>query len=103
MACIWSGIFLAQALMYWGTLFSISWRPGVIFSLGVLLMIAGVGFRWYAIQVLGGYFTFPIATHHEQIVVQKSPYRFIPHPSYTGTLITMFCLCLAYTNLLSLV
>ncbi len=103
MACIWSGIFLAQALMYWGTQFSISWRPEIIFSLGVLLMILGVAFRWYAIQVLGKYFTFQIATHHEQIVVQKGPYRFIRHPSYTGTLITMFGLGLAYTNWLSLV
>src|SRR5258706_1372467 len=76
MACIWSGIFLAQALMYWGTLFSISWRPEIIFLLCVLFMIAGVAFCLYAIQVFGEDFTLQISTHHEQIVVPKGSYRF---------------------------
>jgi protein-S-isoprenylcysteine O-methyltransferase Ste14 len=83
--------------------FSISWRPEFVFTLGILLMVLGVVFRWYAIQILGKYFTFQISTQREQIVVQKGPYRFIRHPSYTGTLITMFGLGLAFTNWSSLV
>lgn len=102
-ASIWVGVFLAQNFMYREPQFSISWQPELVFALGILLMILGVAFRWYAIQILGKFFTVQIATHPEQVVVEKGPYRFIRHPSYTGSLITMFGVGLACTNWLSLV
>src|SRR5258708_5447235 len=54
-----------------------------IFFLGIGLMVAGAAFRWYSASLLGKYFTFDVATHSGQTVVERGPYRYIRHPSYT--------------------
>ena len=100
--CILIGIFMAYALAGVEILFSIFWQPTIVFALGILLMVVGVTFRWYAIRVLGKYFTLRLAIQPGQTVVEDGPYRWIRHPSYTGSLITMFGLGLAFTNWLSL-
>jgi len=101
-ACIWFGVFLAYRFASKATRFFISWHPVILFALGILIMVAGVIFRWYAIRALGKYFTLRIATQPGQTVVEHGPYRWIRHPSYTGALITMFGLGLVFTNWLSL-
>lgn len=73
-----------------------------VFWTGVFLMLAGVAFRWYAIVVLGRYFTRDVATREGQRVVEKGPYRWIRHPSYTGTLATTAGFGLALGNALAL-
>jgi len=97
------GVLLANWLARvetWGT---ISWHPVLIFGLGIMLMVGGVAFRWYAIRVLGKYFSVRLGVQPGQTVMRDGPYRWIRHPSYTGSLITMLGLGLAYTNWLSLV
>jgi len=84
----------------WGT---ISWHPVLIFGLGITLMVVGVAFRWYAIRVLGKYFSVRLAVQPGQTVMRDGPYRWIRHPSYTGSLITMLGLGIAFTNWLCLV
>ena len=66
-------------------------------------MLAGVAFRWYSIRILGKYFTRQVAIQPGQTVVENGPYRLIRHPSYSGALITIFGLGLAFTNWLSLI
>jgi isoprenylcysteine carboxyl methyltransferase (ICMT) family protein YpbQ len=66
-------------------------------------MILGVILRWYAIHTLGGYFTRYVAIHPDQQVVQVGAYRYIRHPAYSGTLLTMLGLGLVMTNWASLV
>jgi protein-S-isoprenylcysteine O-methyltransferase Ste14 len=69
----------------------------------VTLMLLGVALRWYAIRTLGGYFTRDVAVAPGQEIVQGGPYRFVRHPSYSGTLLTCFGVGLAMTNWGSLV
>ncbi len=69
---------------------------------GIALMVAGEGFRLYAIRSLGRYFTFVVALHPGQHLVESGPYRLIRHPSYTGSLVTVLGICLAMANWLSL-
>ncbi len=69
---------------------------------GIALMLGGEVFRLYAIRSLGRYFTFVVALHPGQRVVESGPYRLIRHPSYTGSLVTLFGMCLAMANWLSL-
>ena len=69
---------------------------------GIALMVGGEVFRLYAIRSLGRYFTFVVALHPGQRVVESGPYRLIRHPSYTGSLVTLFGMCLAMANWLSL-
>ena len=99
---IWLGIFLAYRLAYAVPQADMPWHPALLFALGILLMVIGVAFRWYAVAVLGKYFSFQLAIQPGQIVVEQGPYRWIRHPSYTGALITMFGLGVAFTNWLSL-
>ena len=84
----------------WGT---IAWHPILIFSLGITLMVIGVAFRWYSIHLLGKYFSVQLAVQPGQTVMKDGPYRWIRHPSYTGSLITMLGLGMAFTNWLCLV
>ncbi len=82
---------------------TIAWHQHMVFWIGIVLMLAGVVFRWYAIRVLGKYFTRDVATRAGQQVVESGPYRYIRHPSYSGALITVFGLGLALTNWLALI
>ncbi len=102
MACIWLGVFLCNIFGYVERGFAISWDRPLLFDLGVILMLAGVAFRWYSIRVLGKYFTNRVATQPGQSVVEDGPYHWIRHPSYSGALLTMFGAGLALTNWLSL-
>lgn len=60
-----------------------------VFGIGIALMLLGVGLRWYAIRVLGRYFTRDVAVRTGQTVVQTGPYQLIRHPSYSGGLLTL--------------
>lgn len=82
---------------------TIAWhQPGLFWS-GIALILAGVAFRWYAIRVLGRYFSRDVATREGQTVVDRGPYRLIRHPSYTGGLLSLLGVGLALTNWLSIV
>ena len=74
-----------------------------VFLLGIICMLAGVALRWFAIWKLGRYFTRDLAVSLDQQVVQSGPYRFIRHPAYSGTFLTMLGLGLAMTNWASLI
>ncbi|HEY0795788.1 MAG TPA: isoprenylcysteine carboxylmethyltransferase family protein [Acidisarcina sp.] len=62
-------------------------RVGWFFT-GVVLILAGVALRRYAMFTLGRSFTFDVAVREGQRVIEAGPYRYIRHPSYTGGLIS---------------
>ncbi len=57
---------------------------------GTLIICLGFGLRHWAISLLGRYFRTTVEIEEGQKVVQKGPYRFIRHPSYSG--IILFCI-----------
>jgi protein-S-isoprenylcysteine O-methyltransferase Ste14 len=73
------------------------------FGVGVLLMAVGIALRFYAVIVLGRFFTPVVMVGSDQQVVDRGPYRWIRHPSYTGLLVTISGALLASTNWLALV
>ena len=73
-----------------------------LFLLGLAFILLGVALRWYAIRMLGRYFTRDVAVSADQPVVQPGPYRLIRHPAYSGTFLTMLGVGLAMTNWASL-
>ncbi len=101
--CIYLGILAAINIAFAVRSFAIPWQRTLLFYIGVFLMLAGTAFRQYAIRVLGKYFTLRVATQPGQTVVQEGPYHWIRHPSYSGALLTIFGLGLAFTNWLSLI
>ena len=80
---------------------SVTARP-FVFYLGLLLMIAGLVLRTYAIRQLGQFFVPEVVVQPGQRIYQDGLYRYLRHPSYTGTLITVFGYGLALTNWISL-
>lgn len=82
---------------------AIPWfRPQVTIA-GIVLMLLGVGLRWWSVATLGRYFTFDVAVRSTQSVVQSGPYRFVRHPAYSGMLLTLLGLGLSLANWASLV
>lgn len=70
---------------------------------GLVVMAAGMALRFAAVITLGRFFTVVVMTGKDQHVVETGPYRWIRHPSYTGTLLTVTGVLLATTNWLGLV
>jgi protein-S-isoprenylcysteine O-methyltransferase Ste14 len=68
------------------------------FWIGIVVMLCGLAFRWYAIKALGRFFTRSVATREGQYVVDTGPYRLIRHPSYTGSLLMFLGMGIAMTN-----
>ncbi|HLH60957.1 MAG TPA: isoprenylcysteine carboxylmethyltransferase family protein [Ktedonobacteraceae bacterium] len=81
---------------------TITWHRSIFVSIGIVLMVLGVILRHYAIRTLGQYFTREVATRPDQAVVQRGPYKFIRHPAYSGTLLTVLGIGLATANWVSL-
>jgi len=97
-AMIWAGAALAFTFCFALQRAAIPWMRAELFFAGIALMWLGIGFRYYAMRVLGRYFTFQVDVHSGQKVIEAGPYRYIRHPSYTGALITVFGLGLTLGN-----
>jgi protein-S-isoprenylcysteine O-methyltransferase len=70
--------------------------------LGIALMLLGMPLRWWAIRVLSRYFTVDVAIRPDHRLVRSGPYRWLRHPSYTGSLLTFLGFALGFGNWLSL-
>ena len=98
MILLWLAIGLVFALPFVLPQATILWHRTALFFVGIALMLAGMAFRFYAMSLLGRFFTYQVAVHPGQTVVEAGPYRYIRHPSYTGALITLVGLGLALGN-----
>jgi protein-S-isoprenylcysteine O-methyltransferase Ste14 len=78
--------------------------PGAwgVFVLGITLMWAGIAIRQWAIILLGRFFTVDVRVQSGQTVIDRGPYRWVRHPSYSGLVITFVGMGLALVNWLSL-
>jgi protein-S-isoprenylcysteine O-methyltransferase Ste14 len=74
------------------------WVPFVI---GLVMMWAGIALRQWAVWTLGRFFTVVVRVADDQSVVDRGPYRWVRHPSYTGLLLTLVGLGAALGNWLS--
>ncbi|HEX2776224.1 MAG TPA: isoprenylcysteine carboxylmethyltransferase family protein [Candidatus Acidoferrales bacterium] len=98
MVLLWIGIGTDFALCFQLPQAAIRSEREPIFFVGIGLMFAGMALRLYSISLLGRYFTFEVAVHSDQPIIEAGPYRYIRHPSYAGALITITGLGLALGN-----
>jgi protein-S-isoprenylcysteine O-methyltransferase Ste14 len=94
----WTGLALDFALAGLLPAAALPWQRVVIFGVGISMILCGVALRWYAIRVLGHYFTREVAASNDQPVVQNGPYHYLRHPAYSGTFLTMLGVGLALGN-----
>ena len=59
------------------------WIPTV----AVVLFAAGLAIRWWAIVILGRFFTVDVVIEKDHELVERGPFRWVRHPSYTGVLL----------------
>lgn len=73
-------------------------HPQVFYVLGLILFVLGLIIRWVAIIHLGRFFTVNVAIAQDHELITTGPYRYVRHPSYTGTLLVFlgFGLCMLH-------
>ena len=90
---ITAGVFVAQnfpgAALPQGRMFA---------SAGVVLFVAGLVLRWWAIITLGRFFTVDVTIEKDHELVERGPFRVVRHPSYTGVLLAFLGLGLSLRN-----
>ena len=69
---------------------------------GLFLIIAGLAVRWIAILTLRKYFTVNVAIQSGQQIVKWGVFRFLRHPSYSGSILSFVGLALALANWISI-
>src|SRR5881227_2296671 len=88
-----AGVFVAQnlsaAALPYGPMFA---------SAGVVLFVAGLLLRWWAIITLGRFFTVDVTIEKDHELVERGPFRMVRHPSYTGVLLAFVGFALSLGN-----
>lgn len=72
------------------------------YLIGLILFVIGLVIRWAAIVYLGRFFTVNVAIAENHQLVTTGPYRYVRHPSYTGTLLIFLGFGLCMLNIFSL-
>lgn len=54
---------------------------------GIVMMLAGLMLRIWAIRVLGAFYTRTLRTSAEQRLVEEGPYRLVRNPGYLGDIL----------------
>ena len=82
---------------------SVAAIPGgwVPFIAGIGLMWSGIALREWAVLTLGRFFTVVVRVADGHVVVDRGPYRWVRHPSYTGLAVTLVGLGAALGSWLS--
>ena len=70
--------------------------PNAAYFAGIILLLAGVSIRQWAVAVLGKYFSHVVGVQKDQKVVDIGPYRYVRHPSYTGILLIQIGIALSF-------
>jgi protein-S-isoprenylcysteine O-methyltransferase Ste14 len=97
-AGVWSSVMLGFGLASAGRTVAFTVGRPAFLAAGIALMIAGMVLRWSAIHTLGRSFTVDVATQPGQQVIDRGPYRWVRHPSYSGSLLTIVGVLLACAN-----
>jgi protein-S-isoprenylcysteine O-methyltransferase Ste14 len=63
--------------------------PRASFYIGVAMMLLGMAFRFWAVATLRSFFSYTVQIKEGHHVIESGPYRFVRHPAYTGSLLTI--------------
>jgi protein-S-isoprenylcysteine O-methyltransferase Ste14 len=77
-------------------------KANVIGYIGLILIISGMIIRFIAIRTLGKFFTVDLGTDKDHFLIKKGIYKYIRHPSYTGSLLSFLGMGLSLNNWISL-
>jgi protein-S-isoprenylcysteine O-methyltransferase Ste14 len=97
------GSYWVIVLVIWGSMaVSISLRAlgwGVFHNdlqfLGIGMILVGIAFREWAVFSLGRFFTVVVTVSADQTLVKHGPYRWLRHPAYSGSILSLVGFALA--------
>jgi Putative protein-S-isoprenylcysteine methyltransferase len=92
---------LSNTVGFWGQRWNVPIPYGLRVA-GIVLLILGIIFRHYSIQVLGQFFTPRVVIQDQHTLVRHGPYRWLRHPSYTGAWVALTGVGLSSKGILSL-
>ncbi|MGX8702287.1 methyltransferase family protein [Caproiciproducens sp.] len=72
--------------------------PVPVFWLGFAAAVSGMILRLYSVWTLRKFFSMAVRVGSEQKIVQDGPYRLIRHPAYTGSILTLLGISLAFRS-----
>jgi len=75
----------------------------IITFIGTSIICLGFILRYWSIIILGKYFRTTVEIDEGQKIIQKGPYKFIRHPSYSGMILFYIGYGLVSQNWLSLI
>jgi len=64
-----------------------SFRWDLVTTVALVVMLAGLSLRIWAVVTLGRFFTWFITVYEDHQVIRVGPFRFVRHPAYCGALI----------------
>jgi protein-S-isoprenylcysteine O-methyltransferase Ste14 len=53
------------------------------------MVFVGIAFREWAVLSLGRFFTVAVTVASDQTLVKQGPYRWLRHPSYSGSILSL--------------
>jgi len=65
---------------------------------GIVLFVLGITLRWWAIIVLGRFFTVDVTIEKDHELIERGPFRVLRHPSYSGVLLAFVGFALSLQN-----
>jgi protein-S-isoprenylcysteine O-methyltransferase len=95
-----AGIFVTRSSFLWTHglwMFELPSGPAVNIA-AVVLFAAGLILRWWAIIILGRFFTVDVTIEKDHELVERGPFRWVRHPSYTGVLLAFVGWALTLRN-----
>ncbi len=63
--------------------------PVASFYVGLAMMLLGTAFRFWAVASLRSFFSYTVQIKEGHRVIESGPYRFVRHPAYAGSLLTV--------------
>jgi protein-S-isoprenylcysteine O-methyltransferase Ste14 len=93
---VWTGLIVAFVLVKNVPALRTAADTWTTLLLGVAIACRGTVLRAWSILTLGTFFRRDVMVETGQAVIRKGPYRWLRHPSYTGTLVNTFGLALAF-------
>jgi protein-S-isoprenylcysteine O-methyltransferase len=98
LAAVGLGMFLFFLLPSWRLPW---WRP--LYVAGLVLFAAGLFLRWYSIIYLGRFFTVNVAIAADHQLINTGPYRYVRHPSYSGSMTMLLGFAVCMQNVASII
>ena len=73
--------------------------PMYFFWFGIILTTVGIFIRIYSVWTLRMYFTLNVQVATEQKIIKEGPYKYIRHPAYTGSILTLLGISISFRSL----